>query len=511
MAIFGWKKSTDTSKDGAAAGGGAGGAGTGGVGSGGTGAGGFEFSPEKARRWFDHARVSHEAGNYEYAMTCWLSGLRFDPGNLESVKAFTASARMYTDGNKKASSRELQKAIIGKTDVDKYLTALLEWACKPIDPEYAVAAAAASAMIGLSTVTQWMLPTTLKVIGSDPKPRKANFVKLMEIAEKQEQFDIAVTAGDTAVRLDPADNKLSAYVRNLSAQSSISRGGFDKTGEEGGFRQNIRNADKQRMINEAERTGKTESGMAGLMAVTRAEYDANPLDKPTIKKYANLLLERRAAGDEDVAHAVLLKAHTATNEFGFREAAGEIKLRQGRRALKAIQVTMDAGAGDEAAKANFAGAYRAQLELEAAEYYERARAYPTNLSIKLELGKRQFELGQYQEAIDQFQQAKADQKLRAPALHALGLAFQAIEWHDEAIDTFRLGLEGASELGELAGLDLKYGLMVSLQKRADEMKDVPSAEEALKLASNIALQQINFKDIRARRESIKALVIRLKG
>ncbi len=509
MGIFGWKKSADTSKD--AAGGKPAENAAAAPGGGGTGAGGFEFSPEKARRWFDHARVSHEAGNYEYAMTCWLSGLRFDPGNLESVKAFTASARMYTDQNKKASSRELQKAIIGKTDVDKYLMALLEWACKPINPEFAVAAAAGAANIGLSTVTQWMLPTTLKVIGSDPKPRKANFVKLMEIAEKQEQFDIAVTSGDAAVRLDPADSKLSAYVRNLSAQSSISRGGFDKTGEEGGFRQNIRNSDRQRMINESERMGKTEAGMASLLEAARAEHAANPLDKPTIRKLAKLMLERGAPGDEDAAHELLLKAHGATSEFGFREAAGEIKMRQGRRALKAIQATIEANPADEAAKANFAAAYRAQLELEAAEYTERTKAYPTNLSLKLELGKRQFELGQFQEAIDQFQQAKQDQKLRAPSLYVLGLAFQAIEWHDEAIDTFRLGLEGAGEASEQSSLDLKYGLMLSLQRRAEEMKDVPSAEEALKLASNIALQQINFKDIRARREAIKALVIRLKG
>ena len=121
------------------------------------------------------------------------------------------------------------------------------------------------------------------------------------------------------------------------------------------------------------------------------------------------------------------------------------------------------------------------------------------------------ELGRHQEAIEQFQQAKSDVKLRGPSLYALGVSFQAIDWHDEAIDTFRLGLEGVADQNEGAAMDLKYGLMCSLQRRGEENRDIPSAEEGLKLASGIALQQINYKDIRARREAIKALLVRLKG
>ncbi len=514
MAIFGWKKKDEP----VAAGSGASkpptpptatGA-TGGSG-GDAGSGGFEYSPEKGRRWFDHARVSHEAGNHEYAMACWLNGLRFDPGNLDSVKAFTASANMFMEQNKKGPTKDILKAITGRTDVDKYLSALVDWACKPRDQDYAVAAAAGAEKIGLSIILKWMLPSTLKVVAGDPKPRKSNLVKLMEIAEKQEAYDVAVQSGEAAMRLDPADTKLSTFVRNLAAQSTMSKGGYEDTGKEGGYRQNIRDSDKQRLMDEADKMSRTEESTERLINVTKTEYAANPLDKPTVRKLAKLLLERAAPGDEEAATALYLKAYTDTQEFGFREAAGEIKVRRGRRALKRLLVAVDANPEDVAAKEAFHAARREQLAIEAAEFELRVSAYPTKLDLKLDLGKRYFELGKHAEAIDQFQQAKSDPKLRGIALYALGLSFQAIDWHDEAIDTFRVGLEAFPDKNDNAATDLKYGLMCSLQKRADEMKDLPSAEEALSLASNISMQQIGYKDIRVRRDQIKQIVVKLKG
>ncbi|MGQ0627062.1 MAG: hypothetical protein ACT4PL_03060 [Phycisphaerales bacterium] len=506
MAIFGWKKGNDAEKDQAAAS-----TPPGTVSGGDAGTGGFDYSPEKGKRWFDHARVSHEAGNFEYAMRCWLSGLRFDPGNLESVKAFTASAKSFTEQTKKGPTKEVTNAITGRTDVDKYLNALLEWACKPLDPALAVSAVGAAANIGLTIISLWMMPTALKVALADPKPRKSNFVRLMDIAEKQEQFDLAVQAGEAAYRLDPADNKLSAYVRNLSAQSTMSRGGYEKTGQEGGFRQNVRDLDKQRMMDETDRISKSEGTIERMLVQAKAEYEASPLDKPTIRKYATALLQRSAPGDDDMAYDLLIKAYTETQEFGFRQNAGEIRVRQGRRALKALQSKLEGMPENAPEREAFTAAYQAQLRLEAGEFELRVKAYPTNMELKLDLGKRYFELGKHQEAIDQFQQAKADTKLRGPALYALGLSFQAIGWDDEAIDTFRAGLEGLPDQNDAAAIDLKYGLMCSLQRRADEMKDLPSAEEALKLVSNITMQQISFKDARARRDQIKALVLRLKG
>jgi hypothetical protein len=92
----------------------------------------------------------------------------------------------------------------------------------------------------------------------------------------------------------------------------------------------------------------------------------------------------------------------------------------------------------------------------------------------------------------------------------MGRAFVSIGWADEAVDTFRQALEGQNDL-ESSSLDLRYELMCALQMRAEKDRDAAAAEEASAIASKIAQQQFGYKDIRARREAIKALIAQLKG
>ena len=60
--------------------------------------GSLEFNPAKAKAWFERATTVHETGNVEYAMTCWLSGLRFDPANIPALEGFFKSAADYRSG-----------------------------------------------------------------------------------------------------------------------------------------------------------------------------------------------------------------------------------------------------------------------------------------------------------------------------------------------------------------------------------------------------------------------------
>src|SRR5262249_37277674 len=137
--------------------------------------------------------------------------------------------------------------------------------------------------------------------------------------------------------------------------------------------------------------------------------------------------------------------------------------------------------------------------------------YPTDRVLKFELAKRLFDAGRFDECIALFQDAKDEPKLRLRCLQYLGQAFYAIGFFDGAIETYRAALEtpGATE-GE-TGLELRYGLMISLQGRAEETKDLGSAEEANQIASKIAMEKFGYRDLRVRREQIKELLGRLKA
>ena len=138
-------------------------------------------------------------------------------------------------------------------------------------------------------------------------------------------------------------------------------------------------------------------------------------------------------------------------------------------------------------------------------------AYPTDLSKKYELGKAYFALARYEDAIGMFQEAQNDVKRRTEVLGYLGKCFQNIGWQDAAIDTYRKALDSRPEMEDETTMELRYGLMSALQAHAGEQRDIEAADEAYKLASTIAMQNFNYRDIRERRVAAKALLDELKA
>lgn len=496
LAIFGWGKKAEVESGKPAE----------------TKAGGLEFSPEKAKAWYNHAKVASESGNHEYAMTCWLSGLRFDPNNTDALKAFFKDASM----NGKPPAKDIVKAVSGNTPVDRYLNAVLQWGCNTQATDLAIKAASTAADLGLTESGKLIAPIAMQVALRDKRQRKDTFVKLKDVFVKLEQFDYAARAADEGLKIDPTDSSLSADAKNLSAQSTMNKGGYEKTGEAGGFRQNIRNLDAQQRVEEEGRLVKSEDTMERLIVALKAEHEAKPSDRPTLNKYVKILLERGTPADEAVAIGVLERGFAETSEFTFRKVLGEIRMRQFKRRVVLLKKAAEADPQDATAKAAYETASVELVASETIEFEARVAAYPTDLGLKYQLGQRYFDAGNHEKSIEMLQVAKGDAKNRGNVLHLLGKSFLAMGWHDESIDSFRQAMESpggsASGLdGELLTMDLRYGLLMALQARAGEMRDLPSAEEAYRLASQIAVQQINYRDIRVRRDQIKALVAQLKS
>jgi hypothetical protein len=468
-----------------------------------------QFSPDKAARFFDHARTVHDTTNYEYAMQLWLQGLRQEPTSMRGLEAFWASAVAFS-GEGKAAAKETMRMFGGKGDVEKYLEALLQWGVKPMDPLLAVKAAEAASKLNLPEPTYWIGERALGVIASEKKPRKELYLKMMEVFGKIGAFDKSVDAGGAALRLDPLDGKLAAEVRNLAAQATMNRGGYEKTGEAGGFRENVRNMDKQRQLEEGERIVKTDEVIDRLVRESKANYEARPDDLPTITVYIQRLKERGRPEDEKAARDLALKTYEQSKQFRFRETFGDLRLRLASRKLAEYKQKAEENPADARAQAAFQQATLKFAEMEIEELKLRVDAYPTDLGLKYQLGKRDYDLGNYDDSIALFQESQRDAKHRLDSLYYIGLAFQKKEWIDEAIHSFRQALELHRTHSDELGTSLRYSLMTALQTKSELDKDLALAEEADKIASSIAIQQINYRDIRARRDAIKKLMGELK-
>lgn len=463
-----------------------------------------QFSPEKAQKFFEHAKVADDTGRHEYAMQLWLGGLKQDPSSMYGLESFLTSAVNFQG----KPGKELLKSVDGRTDADRYAQSLLAWGLKIGDPGLAVKAVQSAAKLDLGEQAHYIGEQALKLVGS--RPKKDLYVKLMEAFSKVGAFDLAVQAGDAAVRMDPSDGQLATDVKNMSAQSTMSRGGFDQTGQEGGFRSNIRNADRQRELEEAERIVKTEETVDRLIADAEKKFQERPDDIPTLQTLAKRLLERGRPEDEERAIRLLVKAYETTKQFRFRQDAGKIRLRQLRRTLMKYKERAEANPEDEKAQSDYAEAKQKFTAIEVKELKSAVEAYPTDLTLKYELGRRYFESADYDQAIALLQEAKNDARFRSQALALLAQSFGAMQWNDEAIATYRQAIEGKGTMSEELRLELRYGLMTSLASKAEAERDLASAEEAEKLASSIAIEQFGYRDIREKREQLKKLVLDLK-
>lgn len=471
------------------------------------------FSPVKAKAFWDRAGVVHESGNFEYAMQLWLNGLGWDPTNFEAVRSFLRSADAFLVENPKGKlDKGTRAGLNAKGDVGKFIDTLLDFGIRKMDAGAALKVTEAAAKIGVKQAGTLLGQHALALAQQDSKQKKDTYVKLLDAFEMLEAYQLAAQAGEIATRLDPSDGELQNRVRNMLARNTMSQGGFDQTGEAGGFRRNIRDADKQAQLEQEDTIAKTDSVKDQLVARAEAEMAARPDDLPTIGKYIKALLDRGKPADELKAMAVLGKAYKDSGQFRFRKTAGEIQIKRAERSVEKLRQAAEAAPDSPEAAEKLQAAEAALAKMQLEELKLQVEHYPTDLTLKFQLGKILSAAGEHEGAIEQFQQAQDDVKIRRQVQLEMGRAFMALGgWDDAAISTLRAGLSDIPDETTPLGMELRYALLCALQAKAMHEKDGSTAEEADKIAAGIAMQKFNFRDVRERREQIKSLLSEIKG
>ena len=472
----------------------------------------FQVEPEKARKWFDQAKLTADTRNYEYAITSYLNGLKFDPGNMDAHKSLLEVAGLYKSmGGKSATSKELREIATGKQVVDKFVAAELAWVKDALNPSLALKFTKIAADMGLSEVAYWAGEMGVRGVLRSKKPTKNAIVHFVDIFERINAADKAVQYGQIAMQLDPTDAQLEARVRNLSAQAAMNKGGYeDNAGEEGGYRKSIKNLDKQVELTEEDSLAIGTDAKQRRLDRAKSEWEEDPLNQNNISKYADLLRKEGNDANDKEAIRVLLDGFKRTKQYRFRMLAGDVKLAMERRKLRAVREKAELSGSEDDMK-------RVQLleeklkEAELTEYAERVEKYPTDLRLKYEYGRRLFELGRYDDAIPVFQDAMDDARNKANTAHYVGLCFLKQDWFEEAVESLRNAVELYEIKDDDTHLGMRYDLMVALTKHAEESDDLESAEEAFTIARGIAMKKLNFREIKNYRDQLRTLVKSLKA
>ncbi len=477
----------------------------------------YEIHADKAAAWFRQAQTAADTRNYEYAITCYLTGVKFDPTSLEIHKTLFDLASMYrSSGGKSASGREVRELLGDKRPIDRFAAAELEWLKNATDPQLALKFMDIAAELGLNEVGEWVggigLNAAMSATGAgSPKARKSALVDFMERFEALGKFALAVKCGEGALAIDRNDAPLAGRVRNLSAKATMNQGRYEENvGQEGSFRGSIRDLEGQKALNDEDSLSVTEEAAQRRVDRTRAEFEANPNDGNVILKYADMLRKEGSEKNEIEAMKVLIGGFKSLKEYRFKLLADDIKMSINRRRLRTKRENATA-AGDAAKLAEVEKNEQMVFQDEISIFEERCKAYPTDLNWKYQLGTRLFEAGRFHDAIPMLQEAQQDPRVRPRALHMIGICFLKEGWFDEAVESLRQAVDLYEIKDDENHLSMRYDLLTALEQYAREHKDLAAAEEAGKIASGIAMKQLTYRDIKARRDALRELVKQLRG
>lgn len=475
-----------------------------------------ERDPSKARLWFDRAGTVADSRQYDYAIECYINGLRHDPGHMASHEALRDVAlKRKVGGGKPAGLTERLKSS-GTDAIDKFLGAEKLWAKDPLNLAHilqtmklAVAADNAAPDVGLNEFAYWVGQIILENNEVSKKPDKAVYIELRDLLAAIEAYDAAVQACRLAVQEDPNNTVLLNELKDLEAENTLKQGGY--TGTEGGFKEAVRDMDKQRELGQEDAITKSEAMIEQILERRRAEHEQNREDITGLQKLIDALLQMGGPGAENEALGLIEKAHEQTGEYQYKVRSGDLRMKQMARQQKELKAACDAAPQDEKAKTDLESHYSKRMNFELEQFTERVQNYPTDSGLKYQLGVRLFAFKKYDDAIGAFQQSKSDPKHRANSHEYLGRCYLARGWFDEAVDTFRQGIELHPLSDDRLGKELRYQLMSALENAAKKNKSQDQARDAQKIASQLLQTDINFRDIRVRIDSIRDLVENLQS
>jgi tetratricopeptide (TPR) repeat protein len=271
----------------------------------------------------------------------------------------------------------------------------------------------------------------------------------------------------------------------MSAKEAIQKGKYEQDDRK--FTDNIKDAAKQHDLLQKDSMTQRRDYLEQQVKKTRHEYEANPTVQGKIHALVDALLKFETTEAEAEAIAVLERAFKDTRAYQHKLRIGDVRIRQMSREYSRLKDAGDtAGATEQAHR---------QLDFEIAEFVERVENYPTDLTMRYELGRRYLIGGRFDEAIPLLQEAQRDARRHVSALNYLGQAFVGRNMLPEACDTYQRALR--AELTEDAVKKIRYNLGDVLERIGDFEK----AQEEFSLVAQI---DYNYKDVRTRLDRIRA-------
>jgi tetratricopeptide (TPR) repeat protein len=401
----------------------------------------FPSDPKKqkiATVLFSKGSAALKANQLDYAIDCYLKCVKLAPGNLEYRKHLRATEmKKYNNDGKGASGAGLRSSgarmslKIARTrkkwvDVVEAAEDILQ--LNPWDVDASLEICAAIKEIGdEDEIGYWVAQSACAA----NKDRADAFRTMAYFAEQLGRFNEAIVALEQVKKLDPADAEVPMKIRQLAASSTIKRGGYEDegspgeegAGEEGG---ESKKAEKQSpVIRPAAPPPETDEEKAKREI---KEAEEKVAAEPTVVlNYVNLGNLYRQHNDLDGAAKAYDRGYKSTNDTELRQRFLEVRIDQfkareadGMALLEKIKDDKDRRKMIEKQIDQVA---KARLKAEVEVNRIRVQYKPDDYAAWVEMGKLQYDLGEYDEAIKSLQRGRSDMRKKWEAQMYLGLCF----------------------------------------------------------------------------------------
>ena len=461
----------------------------------------FQVSPEvlqMAKSCFDGADEAARRGNCDYAIALYLQGLRYTPDEVERghkplheaalrLKAAGKSkgwaskvARMKANvlqmtGKKKEAFFEQERAMAGSPESHVDLAVLAQ----------------AAQNLSLNKTAVFFADQALEAGKRSQKLTETACVQMGDIYEANELYRRAMFALQDAEKLDKTQSgRHMKRIRDLAARTTIDSGLEDADT----FHERIKDAAF------ASDSAKQKVVTAEDEMVERAEQMAEDLEKAP--NDVNLMLAigdmyARAQHDEE-ALKYYRKARTATGgaEYRVKVKMDDLRMRQFRQQIRAIDEALAADPDNEETKAKHQDLIDKRNQFELAVYQERSEEYPTDMTVRYELGLRLYRCGDGDKAIGAFQLSTRDPKRKILSLNMLGKCFFQRRLYQEAAAQFQAAIDNYEIEGDPMWKELRYNLGLTYEA-------TQNTEEASNCYSQIVMADFQYRDAAKRLQELR--------
>jgi tetratricopeptide (TPR) repeat protein len=280
-------------------------------------------------------------------------------------------------------------------------------------------AAEAAEQLGLEALAQWYVESVQTVA------KDADFFRFAaQVHENNESWQKAIACWEQVKKINPNDQDVSRKINALSAAGTIKRAGLDDA-----LDQRAAQAQAQASAEAAEslaaQLDKLKQGQLSPEQRLIKEILANP---SAIHAYIELADLYRQRSDLDKAEKVLAKGLKANpDDVGLKSVYEDTQISRLKRAIESQAHRVQEQPEDTGAKVKLDELTAMLNKYEVQAYRRRVKLHPEDSKLHYELGVILARIGQHDEAIAEFQQARASTNptLKLQAIYQAGLSFEA--------------------------------------------------------------------------------------